>query len=120
MAETKYAPLKAFVLRRGPMRLALHGNLRDRLIDQIVEDWPIGCPPERLEEVILARLSVRLRERHGSLVALFLVSVLAQVIARLILEWWFEKNSHRVLLTGWAENAQSDSHIPPPVDRTEG
>jgi hypothetical protein len=115
MAEAKYAPLKAFILRRGPMRLTLHATLRDRLVDQIVEDWPIGCPPDRLEEVILARLSVRLRERHGSIVALFLIGLLAQVIVRLILEWWFEKNSHRILLTGWAHNAQVRSDLPPPA-----
>ena len=106
MGTEKYAPLKAYVLRRGSMRLALHGPLRDRLVEQVVEEWPVGCPPDRIEEVLRARMSVRLRGQHGSVIAVVLLSTLANLIIRLVVEWWFSRESHQVLLYGWARQAQ--------------
>lgn len=103
MAAKKFAPLKAFVLRRSPMRLAMHGNLRDRIIEHVVEDWPIGCPQDRLEEVIRARMSVRLRERYGSVIAMFILSALANVVIRLILDWWFSSPQNRTLMAEWTK-----------------
>lgn len=104
MAATKFGPLKAFVLRRAPMRLALHGSLRDRLVEQVVENWPVGCPPDRLEEVIRARMTVRLREQYGSVVAVFILSALANVIIRLILDWWFSAPENRTLMAEWCDD----------------
>jgi hypothetical protein len=105
-AAIKYGPLKAYILRKGPMRLALHGGLRDRLIEQIVSDWPVGCPPEKLEEVIRARVSLRLRERYGSVVAVLLLSALANIVIRLVLDWWFSSESNRVVMAGWVSEAR--------------
>lgn len=104
MAATKFGPLKAFVLRRAPMRLALHGSLRDSLVEQIVEEWPVGCQPDRIEEVVRARMSVRLRERYGSVVAVFILSALANVLIRIILEWWFSAPENRTLMAEWADD----------------
>ncbi len=106
MAAAKYGPLKAFILRRGSMRLALHGPLRDRLVEQIVEEWPVGCQVDRIEEVLQARMSVRLRERYGSVVAVFLLSALANLIIRLVIDWWLENEAHRVLMAGWSQEAK--------------
>lgn len=106
MAAEKYAPLKGYVLRRGAMRLALHGRLRDRLIDYIVEDWPANCPTDRIEEILAARISIRLREQYGSVIAVVLLSALANLVIRLVVEWWFEKESHRVLMNGWSEQCR--------------
>lgn len=107
MGAEKYAPLKAFVLRKGPMRLALHGPLRDRLVEQIVEEWPVNCPPDRIEEVLRARMSVRLRGQYGSVIAVVLLSALANLIIRLVIEWWFARESHQVLMAGWARQSQT-------------
>lgn len=106
MAATKYGPLRGFVLRRCPMRVALHGYLRDRLLDHIVQDWPLGCDPSRIEEVVRARMTVRLRERYGSVLAVFLLSTVANLIIRLVIEWWFAHEQNRVLMAGWATEAQ--------------
>jgi hypothetical protein len=88
------------------MRLALHGPLRDRLVEQIVEEWPVGCQVDRIEEVLQARMSVRLRERYGSVVAVFLLSALANLIIRLVIDWWLENEAHRVLMAGWSQEAR--------------
>jgi len=110
MAAEKYAPLKAYVLRKGPMRLALHGTLRDALIEQIVEEWPSGCLPDRLEEVLRARIAVRLRSKYGSVLAVFLLSALANVLIRLVIEWWFSKDANRALMSGWSQMRASHNH----------
>lgn len=101
-----YRPLKSFVAAKGGARLRLHAPLRDRLVDWIVEEWPIGCPPDRIEEVVVARMKVRLREQYGSVIATFLVTVLVNAIVRLVIEWWFNRESHRVLMRGWASEAR--------------
>jgi hypothetical protein len=105
-ATPRYGPLKSFVLRKGSMRLALHGFLRDRLIEQIVQDWPVGCPPNRLEEVVRARMTVRLREKYGSVLAVFLLSTIANLVIRLVIEWWFASEANRVVMAGWASEAR--------------
>lgn len=102
MAAQKLGPLKAFVLRRAPMRLALHGSLRDQLVEQIVDDWPVGCPPDRMEEVIRAKMSIRLRERYGSVVAFFILSAIANIVIRLILDWWLSAPENRTLMAEWS------------------
>lgn len=106
MSDAQYRPLKSFVAAKGGARLRLHSYLRDRLVDWVVEEWPIGCPPDRIEEVVLARMKVRLREQYGSVIATFLVTVLVNAIVRLVVEWWFSRESHRVLMHGWASESR--------------
>lgn len=86
----------------------MHGAVADRLIDQAVADWPAGCPDESLEDVIRARLAVRIRATYGSILASFLIAVLVQVIARLIVEWLKSRAGHRDLMEGWSAQARSD------------
>lgn len=103
--DATYRPLKAFVAARSSTRLRLHAPLRDKLVEAIVEEWPVGCPPERIEEVVSARMRIRLREQYGSVVAMFLLSILVNALVKLIIEWWFDRESHRVLMVGWANQA---------------
>lgn len=110
--DATYRPLKDFVARKGGTRLALHGALRDKLVEWAVEEFPSDCPPDRIEEVLKARLKVRIRRDYGSVMAMILIGVLVNVITRLILEWWFEKRSHRVLMEGWHQNAVASANIP--------
>jgi hypothetical protein len=51
-------------------------------------------------------MAVRLRERYGSVVAVFLLSALANLIIRLVIDWWLENEAHRVMLAGWAQEAK--------------
>lgn len=105
--DANYRPLKSFVARRGGVRLGLHGTLRDRLVEMVVEEWPLSCPIERLDEVVQAKVARRVRERYRSVVATFLLTVLVNAIVRLVVEWWFDRPAHRLLLHGWASAAQN-------------
>ncbi len=105
-------PLKDFVARKGGARLAMHGGVRDRLVEMAVEEFPLDAPPDRKEEVLAARMRLRIRREYGSIMAMILIGVLVNVITRLVLEWWFERNSHRVLMEGW-NHALAAARLPP-------
>ena len=111
MHDASYRPLKEFVARRGGFRLAMHGGLRDSIVEQIVADWPTGCPIEQVEEVVRARIRLKARKRYGSVLGMIVLSAFINVIVRLVMEWWFERNSHRVLMAGWAKNAQANPDV---------
>lgn len=96
-----YASLKRHVERAGGIRLSMHGRARDRLVEMAVEEWPVGCEPVHLEEVLAARLRRRVRQEYGSVVAMILIGVVVNLVVKLIVEWWFQKTSHRVLMEGW-------------------
>lgn len=104
--QVAYRPLKTFVAKRGGVRLAFHGGLRDRLVDMIVAEWPENCPNERIEEVVRARVARRVRDEYGSVIAMFLIGVLANAIIKIVIEWWLARNSHRVLMEGWRAQAR--------------
>ena len=107
-----YRPLREFVSREGGIRVSMHGPLRDQLVDWCVEDFPVDAPPDRMEQVLLARIRIRARERYSSVIAALLISVLAQLIVRLVVEWWKRHHSHKVLMYGWQRAAQN-SNLPP-------
>jgi hypothetical protein len=111
--DATYRPLKDFVARKGGTRLALHGALRDKLVEWAVEEFPTDCPPDKAEEVLRARLRVRVRKQYGSVMAMILIGVLVNLITRLVIEWWFDKRGHRVLMEGWHRNAVEAANIPP-------
>jgi hypothetical protein len=96
-----HAPLKAYVVKRGGIRMSAHWRLAYRLVDMAVEEWPGGCDIDRMADVLQARLSIRVRREYGSVVGRLLVCVLVPAIARLAVEWWCARDSHRVLMKGW-------------------
>lgn len=109
MLDASYRPLKDYVARRGGVRLAMHGRLRDQLVEAAVTDWPIGCDSDKVDDVVMARLRTKVRSQYGSVMAMLLISVVANIVGRLVLEWWRKRHSHRVLLEGWATQAQRPS-----------
>ena len=109
MLDATYRPLKDYVARKGGVRLAMHARMRDQLVEAAVADWPVGCDEDKVEDVITARLRMRIRQQYGSFMALLLISVIANVIGRLIVQWWRERHSHRVLMAGWSEQARKSS-----------
>lgn len=106
MPDAGYAPLRQFIRRHGGLRLSASGSLRDRLVTMAVEECPIDAPDEMGAEVLAARMRIRLRGQYGSVVALLAISVLANLIARLVWRWYVERHSHRVLMRGWQSRAQ--------------
>lgn len=101
-----YAPLKDRVRRKGGLRLAMHSQLRDQLVEAAVEEWPDGCSIQNAGEVLTARLKIRARERYSSVLAMILLSTFINAIVRIIIEWWLERDSHRVLMAGWSRRAK--------------
>ena len=108
-----YDSLKSFVARRGGRRLAMHGAARDRMVEMAVEEFPVGSEPVHTEEVLRARLRLRVRQQYGSVIATILIGVMVSLIVKLVMEWWFERRSHRVLMEGWHANAVASAAIPP-------
>ncbi|NBT14411.1 MAG: hypothetical protein EBS56_12665 [Planctomycetia bacterium] len=111
MAGEKYHTLKSFIARKADMRLAMHGRLRDLLTDIIVEEWPVGCKPEHLEQVLRAKVCLRVRKSYGSVVGMFLISVMVNALVRIVVEWWFAREAHRVLMVGWSKNAAQNPDV---------
>jgi len=99
----RYRPLKDFVARKGGAKLAMHGGVRERLVDMAVEEFPTNAPADKKEEVLRARMRIRVRQEYGSVVAMLLIGLIVNVITRLVVEWWFAKSGHRVLMEGWQD-----------------
>lgn len=107
MAATKYQPLKDFAASRCGTRGIVHRSVRDRLVEIAVEEFPADADDERMLEVLEARLRLRIRNEYGSITAMLLISVLANLIARSVWEWWRQRHSHRVLICGWQEQSRA-------------
>lgn len=106
----KYGALKLFVRREGKLRLNAFGpqsKFRDQMIEWAVAEWPDDADPARLEEVLRARLAIRTREKYGSVLAAFLVPVLVNVIAHLIVKWWESRKDNRDQLALWVADAKA-------------
>jgi hypothetical protein len=104
--DATYRPLRAYIAKNADPRLSWHARVRDCVIEGIVASWPISCPPQQIEDVLTARLRVRLRKTHGGVGSAFVMSVAGTPCIRLAIEWWFSKEAHRVLMDGWAKKAQ--------------
>jgi len=107
-AISPYEPLTSWVAARGGWRLARAPGPRDQLIR-----WPHDAAPERLEEVLYARLSRRCRARYGSVVASLLISLVLPFLVRLVVEWWLSRRAHKYLMEVWGR-AASNTSVPPP------
>ena len=105
MAAEKYRSLKDFVEARCGARGGFHRGIRNRLTEIAVEEFPADASPEKILEVLDARMRIRIREEYGSIVAMLLISIIANLIARAVLEWWKRNRSHRVSMMGWQEEA---------------
>lgn len=108
MPDTTYTPLKKFVAEAGGMRLGVHQRLRDQLVEWAVEEFPTDAPADKGAEVLAARLRRRIREdkRYGSIIAIALISIFANLVAKLIWEWWQKRHANRVLMQGWNNAAK--------------
>jgi hypothetical protein len=111
-SDARYRALKNYVAQKGGLRLSMHGGLRDQLVEAVVEEWPVGCSASRVDEVVRARVARRLRTKYGGLLSSFVISVLANLVIRLVVEWWLDRNSHRVLMEGWSRRAQKAEDLP--------
>lgn len=107
MAAEKYGSLKRFAAEKCGRRGQIHRGIRDRMVEIAVEEFPADAPDDRVLEVLQARLRLRVKQEYGSVVAILLISVLANLIARAVWEWWKKNHSHKVLMRGWQEQARA-------------
>jgi len=108
MLDSKYRSLKDFVARKGGLRLAMHGGLRDQLVELAVAEFPYDAPEDRMVEVLAARLKQRCRKQYGSIMGMILIGVIVNLLSQLIVEWWRKNHSHKVLMYGWQRSAGSE------------
>lgn len=111
-SDARYRPLKEFVRERGGVRLAAHGRFRDRCVEWAVADWPTDCEPERLEDVLRARLSRRTREEYGSIMAALLIGIAVNLICRIIVDWWERRRANKALMVAWNYASQNPDVSP--------
>lgn len=107
MAAEKYRSLKDFVESRCGARGGFHRGIRNRLTEIAVEEFPSDAADDKMLEVLTARMRGRIRKEYGSVVAMLIISVLANLIARAVWEWWKNHRSHRVSMIGWQEEARA-------------
>lgn len=107
MAAEKYGSLKKYVEERAGKRGRIHHGYRDRLVEIAVEEFPCGIDRDKSLEVLQARMRIRIRQEYGSIIAVLLISVLANLIARAVWEWLKKRHSHEVIMTGWQEEARA-------------
>ena len=103
-----YEPLKRYVSRAAGIRLSSHPALRDKLVEWAVEEFPVDAPPEKMAEVLTARLRIRARDKYDSVIASILLGVLIQLIVKAIVAWWKKNNTHKLLMRGWCAEANPD------------
>ena len=108
MAAEKYGSLKKFAAIECGRRGQMHGKFRDRMVEIAVEEFPCDAPEDRCLEVLQARLRRRVKDEYGSIIAMLLISVLANLIARAVWEWWKKNHAHKALMRGWQEQARAE------------
>ena len=104
----EHKALKSHVERVGGIRLATHGGLRDQIVDAIVQEWPRGCDPTRIEEVLVAKVSRRVKKNKNRIYGLFVCCMIVRPAVRAALEWYYAKASNRVLMEGWSAKASKN------------
>lgn len=103
-----YSSLKKRVRQAGGLRLAAHGSMRDQIVDLVVLEWPADCQHDKLLEVLHARVSRRVRRGRTRMMGMFLSVMMVKPVSRICVEWYLERQSHRVLMEGWRAKAAKD------------
>lgn len=81
------------------------GGVRDDIISNLVEEWPTITDSVTHD----ARRIVRkhLRQKYGSVLAIFLLTLLGNLIIKLVLEWWFRDSQNRTMMREWSHAAKN-------------
>jgi hypothetical protein len=92
-----------------PFRRALAGRARvDKLVKAAVKHFPAaelyGSKPDIAKQW---EKKIRTEEVGFGPIFWIVVSALIQAALTKIIEWWFSKSSHRVLISGWSRELRS-------------
>jgi hypothetical protein len=110
--------LEEHVWRRLPMRKYMAGRTVVRDLTLLaVENWEgeyLGhATSEEGRDIVGMSITARVKRAHqlasgkdvpeyGVLWTLLLSAVVGQIV-RLLIEWWMERSSHRVMMAGWQQ-----------------
>ena len=105
--------LARHVYRRMPVRAALVGRSQvAQIVRTVVQEWPaeqllVSRQGSEGEATALAEMEERIRGRqeYGSVLLTLLLSAVLSTVIRLVLEWWWERGSHRMMMAAWRREA---------------
>lgn len=106
-----YEPLKAAVEQAGGIRLAMHGGLRDQVVDMAVLHWPRRCEDERLEEVLAARVAIAIRAMRPGWQGVLVTALVGVPVCRMVVDWTRAKRSNERMMQEWNLDAQADTDV---------
>ena len=90
------AGLEDYVFEHGGVTVSTAGRGRaNKMTKLVIEEWPVGCPPDAIAAALRERVNARIRREYGSVVMIFLMQMLASVVIKLIIEWWFSDMRNR-------------------------
>lgn len=112
--------LDEYVWKRLPMRKYMAGRrVVDDLVALAVENWEgeyLGhAASEEGREVVAMSIAARVKRGHQLLSGkepqeygmmwMLLLGALVNAVVQILVKWWLERQSHRVMLAGWQREA---------------
>jgi hypothetical protein len=107
-APYPYAALRDYAVREGGIRQRINPKLRDTIISWIVEDWPVGAREDELAEILMTRISGRLRKKYSSAVLAFILYIVASQLIQIAIEWVLERLENRQMMMQYHAKASGN------------
>lgn len=104
----RYQELREYIVERGDIRVSTNRGLRDKVINWIVEDWPVGRREDELAEALMHAMAIRLRERYNSVILTFLLYVVVSQLVKLAIDWFLERLENRQLMMQYHAQASGN------------
>lgn len=106
----RYGQLRERVRRRGGMRVSMFPDLRDRIVDICVAQWPRDYPNNELQSELERRVSAELKtdSKYGSVILTIIMMAVVSKAVSLIIEWVLERLENRTAMEAWHASARPD------------
>ena len=104
----KYQELREYIDKHGDIRVSTHRGLRDKVINWIVEDWPVGSREDELASILMQSMAIRLREKYNSVILTFLLYVVVSQLVKLAIDWFLERLENRQLMMRYHAQASGN------------
>lgn len=104
----KYAELHEYIIVNGDIRLSVNRPLRDKIINMVVEEWPVGCREDELAQVLMDRIAGRLAGQYASVILTFILYILVSQVVQLAIEWFLERLANRELMMQYHAQASGN------------
>ena len=104
----RYQELREYIVKHGDIRVSTHRGLRDKIINWIVEDWPVGSREDELAGILMQSMAIRLREKYNSVILTFLLYVVVSQLVKLAIDWFLERLENRQLMMQYHAQASGN------------